>query len=185
MPIQIARTALIGRDACLTLARLRRGAGLRRAGLRGAGWALRPVAGLDDLPRTPDFGRGTEVVVRVATSSRYAKDTAGSRVTRSPYPESTQQTPSRSDFSPECHRTTFRNLRCRNDRPGTGQRRPTSGTFFPKVTSASVQPRLAGQQPSIRGGVLRVTTGPGPQFASRQARTMRRTPPKVHRTFRS
>jgi hypothetical protein len=58
--------ALTGRDARLTLARLRLGAGLRGAGLRGAGWALRPLAD-DGLPRPPGFGRGTGVVVRVAT----------------------------------------------------------------------------------------------------------------------
>ena len=59
--------ALTGRDARLSLARLGRGAGFRRAGLRGAGWPLRPLAGVDGLPRPPDFGRGTGVVVRVAT----------------------------------------------------------------------------------------------------------------------
>jgi hypothetical protein len=61
-----------------------RDAGLRRADLRGAGWPRRPFAGPDGLPRPPDFGRGTGVVVRVATSSRYAKHVPGSRVTRLP-----------------------------------------------------------------------------------------------------
>src|SRR5450631_3862040 len=67
MPIQVARMALTGRDGRLTLARLGRGAGLRRAGLRGAGWPLPLLARVDRLPRPPDFGRGTGVVVRVAT----------------------------------------------------------------------------------------------------------------------
>jgi hypothetical protein len=58
--------ALTGQDAGFTLARLRRGAGLRPAGLRGVGWVLRPLAD-DGLPRPPDFGRGTGDVVRVAT----------------------------------------------------------------------------------------------------------------------
>jgi len=53
--------ALTGRPARLTLALLRRGAGLRRAGLRGAGWPLRPLTGVDGLPRPLDFGRGTGV----------------------------------------------------------------------------------------------------------------------------
>jgi hypothetical protein len=67
MPIQVARMALTGQGERFDLALEGRGAGLRRAGLRGAGWPLRPLAGVDGLPRPPDFGRGTGVVVRVAT----------------------------------------------------------------------------------------------------------------------
>ena len=59
--------ALTGRAAGLTLALLRRGAGLRGTGLRGADWPLRPLAEVDGFPRPPDLGRGTGVVVRVAT----------------------------------------------------------------------------------------------------------------------
>jgi hypothetical protein len=59
--------ALTGRATGLTLALLRRGAGLRDTGLRGADWPLRPLAEGDDFPRPPDLGRGTGVVVRVAT----------------------------------------------------------------------------------------------------------------------
>src|SRR5450631_1260476 len=62
IPIQVARMALTGRAAGLTLALLRRG-----AGLRGAGWPLRPLAEVDGFPRPLDLGRGTGVVVRVAT----------------------------------------------------------------------------------------------------------------------
>src|ERR1035437_6683574 len=67
IPIQVARTALTGRAAGLTLALLRRGAGLRGTGLRGADWPLRPLAAVDGFPRPPDLGRGPGVVVRVAT----------------------------------------------------------------------------------------------------------------------
>ena len=84
IPIQMARMALTGNVERLALALEGRDAGLRRAGLRGEGWPRRPFAGLDGLPRPPDFGRGTGVVVRVATSSRYAKHVPGSRVTRLP-----------------------------------------------------------------------------------------------------
>src|SRR5690606_31162439 len=52
------------------------------------------------------------------------------------------------------------------------------------VTSASVKPRLAGQQPSSRGGVLRVTTGPSgnrrrPARRPRSARRLRSSPMPV------
>jgi hypothetical protein len=54
--------ALTGRATGLTLALLRRG-----AGLRGAGCPTRPLPEVDGFPRPLDLGRGTGVVVRVAT----------------------------------------------------------------------------------------------------------------------
>ena len=131
IPIQMARMALTGNVERLALALEGRDAGLRRAGLRGEGWPRRPFAGLDGLPRPPDFGRGTGVVVRVATSSRYAKHVPGSRVTR---------LPTRTNLG-----TVRRSSRQTSGRYAVPHAKPRDGAHFPRAPNLGTVRRSSRQ----------------------------------------
>src|SRR6478609_6494974 len=154
-PIHAPRTARTGQGRGAAL----RGAGLRAAGLRAAGLRLAALvvraAGRAAPPRPEELEREEEVV-RVATFAGYAIVPTTSRVTRASGPaRRAAMVHRRAPSRPPARRS---GLTSRDITPegwaASGRRRYRRA----QVMSASVKPRLAGRQPSSRGGVLRVTT---------------------------
>ena len=146
IPIQVPRTARSGsgRPPPLGFA-----AGLPRgAGLRDPEEPPRPPEGREDGARPEEPDRAEEEVVRVATLAGYAKGPPASRVTRMRRPP----VPRRGDGPFRRAERPGARLTWRKVRPAGWANRVQGRYLRSQVMSASVQPRLAGRQPSSAVG---------------------------------
>ena len=138
IPIQVPRTARSGSGSPPPLgwALVARVAPPRGAGLRDPDEPPRPAAGREDEARPEEPERVEEEVMRVATFAGYAKAPPAPRVTR------------RGRCAVPASRAVSHGEKCAPRRDG----RPRCRYLRCQVMSASVQPRLAGRQPSSAVG---------------------------------